>query len=276
MEQYGVTIMLATPTFLRAYLRKAEPAQLRSLRLLITGAEKLPDELVKAFGDRFGKEVLQGYGLTETSPVTSTNLPDLKPSKAIPNVQPSHRLGSTGKMLPGIAAEIRDPDTGEKKTLHDTGMLWLRGPNIFEGYLNAPEKTAEVLQDGWLKTGDIGRFDEDGFLFIEGRLSRFSKIGGEMVPHETIEQQIIAALTTEEHSERFLAVMGVADPAKGEALVLLSSVEIDLPALRAKLASSGVPNLWIPKTVRRVEAIPVLASGKLDLAGCKRLAEQVD
>ena len=274
VEQHSITIMLATPTFLRAYLRKAEREQLRSIRLLITGAEKLPDELVKAFGDRFGKEVLQGYGLTETSPVTSTNLPDLEPSKRVPKVQPSHRLGSTGKMLPGIAAEIRDPDTGEKKSLHETGMLWLRGPNIFEGYLNAPEKTAEVLQEGWLKTGDIGRFDEDGFLFIEGRLSRFSKIGGEMVPHETIEQQIIAVLTTEEHTERFLAIMGVADPAKGEALVMLSSIEIDLPALRAKLTSSGVPNLWIPKTVRRVEAIPVLASGKLDLAGCKKLAEQ--
>jgi acyl-[acyl-carrier-protein]-phospholipid O-acyltransferase/long-chain-fatty-acid--[acyl-carrier-protein] ligase len=131
-----------------------------------------------------------------------------------------------------------------------------------------------VLQDGWLKTGDVGRFDEDGFLFIEGRLSRFSKIGGEMVPHETIEQHIIAALTTEEHTERFIAIMGVADPAKGEALVLLSSIEVDLPSLRATLSDAGVPNLWIPKTVRRVEAIPVLASGKLDLAGCKKLAEQ--
>jgi acyl-[acyl-carrier-protein]-phospholipid O-acyltransferase / long-chain-fatty-acid--[acyl-carrier-protein] ligase len=273
VEQFNVTIMLATPTFLRAYLRKAEPAQLRSVRLLITGAEKLPDELFKAFGERFGIEVLQGYGLTETSPVASTNLPDLKPSKAVP-VQPSHRLGSTGKMLPGIAAEIRDPDTGEKKTLHETGMLWLRGPNIFEGYLNEPEKTAEVLQDGWLKTGDMGRFDEDGFLFIEGRLSRFSKIGGEMVPHETIEQHIIAALTMEAHSERFLAIMGVADEAKGEALVLLSTIEVDLPSLRAALSGAGVPNLWIPKTVRRVESIPVLASGKLDLASCKRLAEE--
>ena len=276
VEQHAVTIMLATPTFLRAYLRKAEPAQLRTLRLLITGAEKLPDELVKAFADRFGKEPMQGYGLTETSPVASTNLPDLKPSPGNPNVQPSQRLGSTGKMLPGLAAEIRDPESGEKKTLHETGMLWLRGPNIFEGYLNAPDKTAEVLQDGWLKTGDIGRFDEDGFLFIEGRLSRFSKIGGEMVPHETIEQQIIAVLTTEEHSERFIAIMGVADPTKGEALVMLSTIEIDLPALRSKLAGTGVPNLWIPKTVRRVEAIPILASGKLDLAGCKKLAEEVD
>jgi acyl-[acyl-carrier-protein]-phospholipid O-acyltransferase/long-chain-fatty-acid--[acyl-carrier-protein] ligase len=267
--------MLATPTFLRAYLRKAEPAQLRSLRLLITGAEKLPDELAKAFVARFGKEVLQGYGLTETSPVASVNLPEPKPGKPGRPVQPSNRLGSTGKLLPGMAAEIRDAETGDKRPLHETGMLWLRGPNIFERYLNAPEQTADVLQDGWFKTGDIGRIDEDGFLFIEGRLSRFSKIGGEMVPHETIEQKVIAALTTEEHSERFIAVVGVADAAKGEALILLSSIDVDLPALRAKLSDAGMPNLWIPKTVRRVDAIPVLASGKLDIANCKRLAEEV-
>jgi acyl-[acyl-carrier-protein]-phospholipid O-acyltransferase/long-chain-fatty-acid--[acyl-carrier-protein] ligase len=272
VEKHAVTVMLATPTFLRAYLRKAEPSQLRSLRLLITGAEKLPDELAKAFEARFGKAVLQGYGLTETSPVASVNLPDLKPTKPGEAVQPTNRLGSTGKLLPGMAAEIRDPDSDQRKSLHDTGMLWLKGPNIFEGYLDAPEQTAEVLRDGWFKTGDIGRFDEDGFLYIEGRLSRFSKIGGEMVPHETIEQKILAVLTTEEHSERFIAIVGVTDATKGEALVLLSSVDIDLPKLRAALAEIGVPNLWIPRIIRRVDAIPLLASGKLDLAGCKQLA----
>jgi acyl-[acyl-carrier-protein]-phospholipid O-acyltransferase/long-chain-fatty-acid--[acyl-carrier-protein] ligase len=270
----GITVMLATPTFLRAYLRKAEPDQLKSIRLLITGAEKLPDELANAFQTRFGKEVLQGYGLTETSPVASVNMPTLTTAKPGQAVQPSNRLGSTGKLVPGMAAEIRDPDSDEKKSLHETGMLWFRGPNVFEGYLNAPEQTSQVLKEGWFKTGDIGRFDEDGFLFIEGRLSRFSKIGGEMVPHETIEQKILAALTIDEHSERFIAVMGVADAAKGEALVLLSTRELDLTTLRAALSGAGVPNLWIPKTIRRVEAIPVLASGKLDLAGCKKLAEQ--
>jgi len=274
VERHSITVMLATPTFLRAYLRKAEPAQLRSLRLLVTGAEKLSDELANAFQARFGKAVLQGYGLTETSPVASVNLPDLDPDKPGQNVQPTNRLGSAGKLMAGMAAEIRDPETGRKISLHDTGMLWLRGPNVFEGYLNAPEQTAEVLQDGWFKTGDIGRFDDDGFLYIEGRLSRFSKIGGEMVPHETIERKIIAALTTEEQSERILAIVGVADPTKGEALVLLASIEIDLPKLRSTLSAAGVPNLWIPKVVRRVDAIPHLASGKLDLAGCKRLAEQ--
>ena len=274
VEKHAVTIMLATPTFLRAYLRKAEPEQLRSLRLLITGAEKLPDELAKAFEARFGKEVLQGYGLTETSPVASVNLPELKPTKGRPNVQPSNRLGSTGKLLPGMAAEIRNPETDGKLSLHETGMLWLRGPNIFQGYLDAPEQSAEVLQDGWFKTGDIGRFDEDGFLYIEGRLSRFSKIGGEMVPHETIEQKIVTVLPGGDQSDRVIAIVGVVDAAKGEALVLLSSIDLDLAQIRSALSEIGVPNLWIPKTVRRVEAIPVLASGKLDLAACKRLATE--
>src|SRR5207237_1584554 len=124
------------------------------------------------------------------------------------------------------------PDDDSKKSLHDTGILWLRGPNIFEGYLNDTKQTAEVLRDGWLKTGDIGRFDEDGFLYIEGRLSRFSKIGGEMVPHETIEQKILSVLEMAEHSERVIAIVGVSDEAKGEALVLLSSIDLDLARLR--------------------------------------------
>ena len=274
VERYLVTVMLATPTFLRTYLRKAEPRQLRSLRLLITGAEKLPDELGAAFRARFDKEVFQGYGLTETSPVVSVNLPDPVPTKTGQAVQPCNRPGSTGKLVPGIAAEIRDPETDQKGSLHDTGMLWLRGANVFEGYLNDPDRTADVLQDGWFKTGDIGRFDEDGFLYVEGRLSRFSKIGGEMVPHEGVEQRIVSVLRQGEQSERIFAIVGVADAAKGEAIVLLSSIDVDLTGLRAALAEAGVPNLWIPKVVRRVEAIPVLASGKLDLARCKALAEE--
>lgn len=272
IQRYSATVMFATPTFLRSYLRKAEPEQLRSLRLLITGAEKLPTELAQAFEERFGITVYEGYGLTETSPVVSVNLPNPQPRAAGDSIQPSHCLGSTGKMAPGIAAEIRDPETDEKLSLHQTGMLWLRGPNIFAGYLNDPVRSTEVLRDGWFKTGDLGRFDEDGFLFIEGRLSRFSKIAGEMVPHEMIEQKILAALKLDAHSERVIAVMGVPDEAKGEAIVLLSSVEIDLPELRKALRDAEVPNLWVPRIVRQVEAIPILASGKLDLGRCKELA----
>jgi acyl-[acyl-carrier-protein]-phospholipid O-acyltransferase/long-chain-fatty-acid--[acyl-carrier-protein] ligase len=259
---------------LRLYLRKAEPEQLRSLRLIITGAEKLPLELAAHFEERFLKKVFEGYGLTETAPVVSVNLPDPEPKKPGEHVQPSSRLGSVGRLAPGIAAEIREPETGQKLSLFDSGMLWLRGVNIFEGYLHDQERTAEVLRDGWLKTGDIGRFDEDGFLYIEGRLSRFSKIGGEMVPHEAIEHKIIDLLGLSGRDERPIAVIGVQDEAKGEALVLLSAVDINIAELREKMHEAGVPNLWIPKYVQRLEAIPVLASGKLDLKRCQECATE--
>ena len=174
-------------------------------------------------------------------------------------------------MAPGIAAEIRDPETNRKLSLHESGMLWLRGPNVFDGYLDDLARSAEVLRDGWFKTGDLGRFDEDGFLFIEGRLSRFAKIGGEMVPHETVEQKVLAALKLEAQAERIIAVMSMPDEAKGEALVLLTSIDIDPQLLRSALHEANVPNLWVPRVIRRVEAIPVLASGKLDLGKCKEL-----
>src|SRR2546421_1785543 len=272
IERYKLTLLLATPTFLRGYLRKAEPDNLRSLRLVITGAEKLPLDLVKSFEERFKQRVFEGYGLTETSPVVSVNLPDPQPTRPGQQVQPSSRLGSVGKMAPGIAAEIREPETDRKLSLHETGMVWFRGVNIFEGYLHDEERTADVLHDGWFKTGDIGRFDEDGFLYIEGRLSRFSKIGGEMVPHEGVEQKIIELLGLSGKDERLIAIVGIQDEAKGEALIVLSAVDVDLAHLRDKLREAGVPNLWIPKKVCRVNSIPVLASGKLDLKKCQELA----
>src|SRR5213594_3745139 len=274
IEKHKLTLLLATPTFLRGYLRKAEPDQLRTLRLVITGAEKLPLDLANAFEERFKQRVFEGYGLTETSPVVSVNLPEPRPTKSGEQVQPSSRLGSVGKMAPGIAAEIREPETDRKLSLHETGMLWLRGVNIFEGYLHDPERTADVLQNGWLKTGDLGRFDEDGFLYIEGRLSRFSKIGGEMVPHEAIEHKIIELMGLSGRDERPIAIIGVQDEAKGEALLLLSAVDIDIAELRKKLQEAGVPNLWIPKHIQRIEGIPVLASGKLDLKKCHELVAE--
>ncbi len=271
IQKYGVTLLLSTATFLRGYLRKATPEQLASLKLVIVGAEKLPRELAEAFEQRFGKHVHEGYGLTETSPVVSTNLPD-PPTNGRESFQPANRPGSVGKLAPGIAAQIRDPETNERLSLHETGMLWLRGPNVFEGYLGDPERTNEVIQEGWFKTGDLARFDEDGFLYIEGRLSRFSKIGGEMVPHETIERSIMEALGHSIEEERRVAVTGIPDEAKGEALVVVTTEEVDLAALRAKLTDMGLPNLWIPKVARRTEKIPILASGKLDIKAVRDIA----
>ena len=272
IERYGITLVVTTPTFLRGFLRKAEPKQLASLKLLVTGAEKLPSELQKAFEERFGMKVLQGYGLTETSPCAAVNVPDPLKNREDDEDQLSQRDGSVGKLAPGMAAQIRDPESGAAMGLAETGMLWLRGPNVFEGYLNDPVRTAEVVVDGWFKTGDLARFDEDGFCFIEGRLARFSKIAGEMVPHETVETRIVEALGWGRESERVCALTAIPDEAKGEALVLLSTREIDVPELRKKLAEGGTPNLWIPRVIRQVEAIPVLGSGKLDIKRCKELA----
>jgi acyl-[acyl-carrier-protein]-phospholipid O-acyltransferase/long-chain-fatty-acid--[acyl-carrier-protein] ligase len=272
IERHNITLLVTTPTFLRGYLKRAEPKQFASIKLLVTGAEKLPSELAELFEAKFGKHVLEGYGLTETSPVVSTNLPDPAPRHPGETIQSSNRFGSVGKLLPGQAAQIRHPETDAVLSPHELGILWLKGPNIFEGYLSEPERTAEVLQDGWFKTGDLARFDDDGFLYIEGRLSRFSKIAGEMVPHETIEAKIIEMFGLKGEDERVLAIAGIPDESKGEALVLLAARDLPLDQVREGLLSMGIPNLWVPRTLKRVDKIPILASGKLDLAKCKELA----
>jgi acyl-[acyl-carrier-protein]-phospholipid O-acyltransferase / long-chain-fatty-acid--[acyl-carrier-protein] ligase len=272
IERYKISLLVTTPTFLRGYLKRTEPKQFDSIKLLVAGAEKLPRELAEAFEKKFGKHVLEGYGLTETAPVVSTNLPDPAPSRPDDTIQPSDRVGSVGKLLPGQAAQIRDAETNELLSPHQLGMLWLKGPNVFEGYLSEPARTAEVLHDGWFKTGDLGRFDEDGFLYIEGRLSRFSKIAGEMVPHETIEAKIIEAFGLKSDDDRVAAIVGVPDQAKGEALVLLTVRELSMEAVRERLLAAGLPNLWVPRMIKRVEKIPILGTGKLDLGKCRELA----
>lgn len=283
IEKHQVSLMVATPTFLRGYLKRAKREQFVSLKLVVTGAEKLPLALEEEFRRRFGKPVLEGYGLTETSPATNVNLPDPEPDPEHPNlpVLPSRRLGSTGQLLPGIAVRITSAATEESLPVDESGMIWLKGANIFNGYLKQPRKTEEVLKDGWFRTGDIGRLDADGFLYIEGRLSRFSKIGGEMVPHETIEDHINRALGLDGESERKIAVVGMPDVDKGEALVLLSTVASDavkqeLINLRYTLLDRGVPSLWIPKKLVPVQSIPILQSGKLDIKGCEKLAGRAD
>ena len=275
IEKHKISLLLSTPTFLRGYLRKAKKEQLAPLKLVVVGAEKLPMNLAAQFEEKLGKEVMEGYGLTETSPVSNVNLPDLKPDGSKIAI-PSRRLGSVGQMLNGIAVRVTDPATEQPLPINETGMIWLKGANIFHGYLDLPEKTAEVKQDGWFRTGDIGRMDEDGFLFIEGRLSRFSKIGGEMVPHETVEGLVAKEMGMDSEAERKLVVCGKPDAAKGEALVILTTTPISdaqLNDVRYRLLEGGTPALWIPKKIRQVEEIPVLASGKLDLRACAQLAE---
>ncbi|RRJ97097.1 AMP-dependent synthetase [Opitutaceae bacterium TAV4] len=272
-----VSVMVGAPTFLRPLLKRAESGDLRSLRVVISGAEKLPDDLHAAFLEKFHIELLQGYGLTETSPIASVNQPDPPRTTATAEPQDGRRTGTVGRLMPGMTARILDPDTRDPLPLTRTGLVCLRGANVFGGYLGAPEKTAEMFHDGWFVTGDLGHFDDDGFLSIEGRLSRFSKIGGEMVPHGTLEQKLIELFDLDPANGPPVAIVGVPDAAKGEALVLLTTQPLTPDAVREKLTAAGVPNLWIPRTIVHVPSpLPTLGSGKLDLKGCKELATAPD
>lgn len=274
IEEEKATVLLGTPTFLRPYLKKATREQLASLRFVIAGAEKVPHDLFTKFRETFGKELLEGYGMTETSPVVGVNLPEEEPFLSLYGKELCRREGSVGRLFPGMQAAILNPETGEPLGFNETGMLYLRGPNVFKHYLGEVTQTEEVLQGGWLKTGDLARIDENGFLYIEGRLSRFSKIGGEMVPHGVIEETLMDKLGFQDSEERTLVVMGMTHPTKGETLVVASTVDLDMEQVRQLLQTAGFPNLWIPREWVRVEKIPVLLAGKLDLKNCQLLLER--
>lgn len=270
-----VTVMVGAPTFMRPILKKGEAHELKTLKILVSGAEKMPMDLYQGVLEKFHLEIMEGYGMTEASPATNVNQPDPVIVTETGDPQPGKRLGTVGRLMVGMTARVLDPDTKQPVPIGQTGMIAFRGANIFEGYLGDEEKTRAVFHDGWYLTGDLGRFDDDGFLTIEGRLSRFSKIAGEMVPHGTVEQKLIGAFQIDQTAGYALVVVGLPDPSKGEQLVLLTTKdELTADAVRVKLTEAGVPNLWVPRTVLRVEKIPVLGTGKLDLKGCKELAQK--
>ncbi len=269
-RQHRATIMIATPTFLRNYLRRCDPEDFATLDVAFTGAEKLAPELAAAFEKRFGVRPVEGYGATELSPVVSGNIP---PSRDASGRQ-GLREGTVGRPLPGVSAKVVDPDSGAELGPDKAGLLLVTGPNVMQGYLGRPELTAEAIRDGWYRTGDIARIDADGFIHITDRLSRFSKIGGEMVPHIRIEEAIRNLLQLDEDELR-LAVAAVPDEKKGERLVVLhTGLPLSGEEICRRLAQSGLPPIWIPAadSFRQVEAIPVLGTGKLDLKRTKELA----
>ena len=285
IKKYQLTLVCSTPTFARAMLRRAKEGNYDSVVYFIVGAEKLQDDLDKGFRE-MGVRLMEGYGLTEAAPVCGVNVPD---AEKLPNSSfyiPGMVKGSIGAMFPGIAVKVTDVDDDTKElAITERGMLWFKGANIFNGYVGKPEMNSEIFKDGWFKTGDIGSLDLNGFLHLGGRLSRFSKVGGEMVPHEGVEQAITEALgiTSDEEGALQIAVTGVTDPQKGEALVLLSALpqhqrmseeKAILTSIRNALAEREIPTLWAPKYVVPVESIPVLPTGKLDLRSCKMLAEE--
>ncbi|PYU06146.1 MAG: acyl-[ACP]--phospholipid O-acyltransferase, partial [Acidobacteria bacterium] len=209
VAQYAITLLLATPTFLNTYTRRCAPEDFGSLRFVMAGAEKLPERIAQAFEDHFGIRPLEGYGCTECSPVVALNTLDFR---AASFRQVGAKRGSIGHPLPGMSVRIVDPATGRPVPVSEPGLLLVRGPNVMQGYLQQPEKTAEVLQDGWYNTGDIATADEDGFIRITDRLSRFSKVGGEMVPHIKVEEKLQELMDA---SEQVFAVTAIPDEKKG-------------------------------------------------------------
>jgi acyl-[acyl-carrier-protein]-phospholipid O-acyltransferase / long-chain-fatty-acid--[acyl-carrier-protein] ligase len=264
------TLYLSTPTFLRFCLRRCEPDDFRSLRLLICGAEKLPQPLAVEFQQKFGVLPLEGYGCTELAPAVAANVPDVEVNGLL---QLGNKPGTIGQPLPGVAVRVVEPETRKLLPPSEGGLLLVYGGNVMKGYLGQEEKTREVVRDGWYVTGDMARIDEDGFVTITGRLSRFAKIGGEMVPLEKIEEELHAILET---NDKVCAVTAVPDDKKGERVVVLH-----LPLggteprhLSHQLACRGLPNLGLPgeRDFFLVPEMPVLGSGKLDLRRVHDLA----
>ena len=269
VAKYRVTFMVATPTFLQTYLRRCSPNSFGSLEYVLVGAEKLQERVAVAFEDTFGIRPLEGYGCTECSPVVAVNGRDYR---APGFLQVAARRGRIGHPLPGVSVKVVDIDTSQPLPPGTAGMLLVKGPNVMLGYLGKPEKTAETLQNGWYSTGDVAVMEEDGFLTITDRLSRFSKIGGEMVPHIRIEEKLHDLA---ESTEQVFAVTAVSDDRKGERIVVVTTLAGQrLEAVLQKLAQCDLPALWKPKSGQfvHVDALPVLGTGKLDLRAIKTLA----
>lgn len=276
-EEHKVTVILTTPTFLKGYMKRCKKEQFKYLDLAIVGAEKLPQALAEEFHQKFGITPTEGYGTTELSPLVSCNVPDHRSQMA---VEIGTKMGTVGRAVPNVSVKVVDPDTledFENPTTEHEGMLMVSGPNVMRGYLKEPEKTDEVIRDGWYVTGDIARIDEDGFIQITGRLSRFSKIAGEMVPHIKIEEILRKIVENEDDEEErlTLAVTAVPDEKKGERLVVVH-LPLSKPAAEVleELSETDIPNLWLPArdSFLEVDDIPVLGTGKLDLRGLKQLA----
>jgi acyl-[acyl-carrier-protein]-phospholipid O-acyltransferase / long-chain-fatty-acid--[acyl-carrier-protein] ligase len=271
VREQKLTMMVATPTFLLSYIRRAGKDDFKSLRAVCTGAEKLKPRVADAFEAKFGIKPVEGYGATELSPVGAMSVADVAVG-GVPQV--GSKPGSVGHPVPGAAARIVDPDTFEVLSGDTEGLLQIKGPNVMLGYLGQAEKSEEVLRDGWYCTGDIARIDSDGFVFLLDRLSRYSKIGGEMVPHMAVEDVLLGALKS---IEPCVVVTAAPDERKGEQLVVCyTEAAGDAAGLSEIIKASSLPNLWKPKkgSYILIDAIPALGTGKLDLKAIKEIARE--
>lgn len=273
-KKYQPTIFLSTPTFLRLYLRRCEADSFKLVRILMCGAEKLPQTLAKEFKDKFGVLPLEGYGCTELSPAAIINVPDWQQGN---QRQLGNKPGTIGQPLPGVAARIVNKETFQDLPAGQEGLLLIAGANVMKGYLGRDDLTQKkIVQDGWYITGDLANMDEEGFITITGREERFAKVGGEMVPLEKVEDEIHAILKS---NDRLCAVTAIPDAKKGERLIVLHLPlePMNVQQVWKELGERGLPNLFIPgqRDFFLVTELPILGSGKLDLKKCKQKAAEL-
>lgn len=273
VAKYRATIFCGTSTFLRLYTknRRIHPLMFESLRIVIAGAEKLSPDVREAFKLKFNKDIYEGYGATETTPVASVNIPDALDVNYW-QVQKGTKLGTVGMPLPGSSFRIVDPESLEELLSGEDGLILIGGTQVMLGYLDDEEKTNEVITeiDGkrWYKTGDKGHLDEDGFLTIVDRYSRFAKLGGEMVSLTAVEETIREAL---DKPELELVAVNLPDEKKGEKIVLLIAEAIELEEVKKAMLEAKANPLMIPSEVKAVEEIPKLGSGKTDFKMAKAI-----
>ena len=252
------TIMVATPSFYWGYLNKSEPGDFKSLRLMVAGADKCPDALREGYMKKHGVTLLEGYGVTETSPVISVNKSEYD------------RPGSTGKVIPGLTVRIENFETGEECKTGETGKILVKGDSVMKGYFEDPELTAEVLNDGWYNTGDMGFFDKDGYLWHAGRFKRFAKVGGEMISLVKVENILEKYL----HDGVSCCVVEIADEKKGSYIVATVSQEVNKTEILRKMMND-LPGIALPRQFIVINQMPMMSSGKTDFRTVTKMVQEI-
>ncbi len=252
------TVMVGTPSFLWGYLRKSEPGDFSSIRLIVSGADKCPDVLRKEFKEKHGIILYEGYGTTETSPVISVNTPE------------HNKPGSVGRVLPNVRVRIENYETGNECKPEEVGRILVKGDLVMKGYLDDFEETSMRIRHGWYDTGDMGYLDKDGFLWHSGRLKRFVKIGGEMVSLVKVED-VLQKLLPEDVA---CSVVEVPDALKGVRIVAAVTKKIDERKI-LKQMSSHLPNIALPKQFVVIEELPKMGSGKIDFRTVANMLHEI-
>jgi acyl-[acyl-carrier-protein]-phospholipid O-acyltransferase/long-chain-fatty-acid--[acyl-carrier-protein] ligase len=252
------TLMVGTPSFFWGYLQKSEPGDFKTLRLMVAGADKCPDTLREGFMKKHGVTLLEGYGATETSPVISVNSLEF------------NRPGSTGKVIPNIQVRIENFETGELCKTREVGKILVKGDSVMKGYYDDPDLTAKALVNGWYDTGDMGFFDEDGYLWHAGRFKRFAKVGGEMVSLVKVENILEKFLPIEVSC----CVVEVMDEKKGSYIVATVSKEVNKTEILRKMLTE-LPIIALPRQFIVIKELPMMSTGKIDFRSVTRLVQEI-